>query len=127
MSDSEGGKSLPWMVGALMAAILALGWGFAAAEYARDVENLYPVARGGRSHPTDFMDWALATFFENAIEQLPNAGAVFSHVATQSRWVLFVFGGLEAAAVVFGLYAWRLGRQFAEADKNRHSKKITRR
>jgi hypothetical protein len=127
MSDAAGNKSLPWMIGTLMAAILALGWGFAAAEYARDVEDLRPGGEGealGTTSSTRRV--ARGAFIANAVAQLPNAVAVVTHVFAQSRWVMYVFGGLEAVAAAFGFYAWRLGRQFAEMD-NRHTKKRSKR
>jgi hypothetical protein len=123
MSESAGNKSLPWMIGSLMAAILALGWAFAAAEYSRDVEDLRP---GGEGDPlgatSSTRRIARSAFFRNAIVQLPNVGTVIRHVLVQSRWVVYVFGGLEVVAALFGVYAWRLGRQFAEMD-NRRAKK----
>jgi len=122
MSDSAGNKSLPWMIGTLMVAILALGWAFAAAEYARDVEDLRPGGEGDPSDATLSRRRARGAFFGNAISQLPNAAKVITHVLAHSRWVMYVFGGLEAFAAAFGIYAWRLGRQLAEMD-NRHGKK----
>ena len=116
MSKSGGGKSLTWMIATLMLAIAAIAWGLAASDYAVAVEGELP-EDVGLSYRR-----ARGAFIGNAFEEIPNAPQVIAHTFSNARWIVYVFGGLELGAVIFGIAAWKLGRSFDDFD-NRHKKK----
>jgi hypothetical protein len=123
-ASGEKSKSLPWMISVLMLAIAAMGWGFAASDYAIEVEG---VRFGDGVSGAGSYRGARGAFFRNAFAQIPNAPQVISHTLSAARWVLYVFGGLEVGAVLLGIVAWRVERGFSEMEnKYKKKKKPTR-
>ncbi|MGE5194550.1 MAG: hypothetical protein ACM3U2_18825 [Deltaproteobacteria bacterium] len=118
------GKSIRWMVIALLVAVAFLGWAIAAASYASDVEEFsrpdMPVGGGRRAA----LRGGIALFVVglirvlwNAVVQIPNAHRVASHTVT-GHPVLLVVTALFAVGV--GLFGWwmsMLERQFAKEDE----------
>lgn len=105
MSGSgESGWSLKWMVVVLMLAIVALGWSFAASDYATKVDGTPP----GDDLPNTSYRAARGAFLSNALTQIPNVVQVTSHVFSNARWILYIFGGLEVGALFLAIVASRI-------------------
>jgi cytochrome bd-type quinol oxidase subunit 2 len=112
------GKSIRWMVIALLVAVALMGWAIAAASYASDVEGFQkpdvPLARVGM---IVWLVGGLAHFLWNAVVQIPNAHRVAAHTVTQHPVLLLL---IALSAVGVGLFGWlmsRLERQFAKEDE----------
>jgi hypothetical protein len=118
------GKSIRWMVIALLIAVAFTGWALAAASYASDVEEFarpdMPMGRGRGAAVHGGVVWmvgGLARVLWNSVVQIPNAHRVASHTVRQHP-VLFLMTALVAGGV--GLFGWwmsRLERQFAKEDE----------
>src|SRR5262249_18438964 len=92
----EGGKSVRWMVVALMLAVLALGWATAAAFYFQESGEV----AGER-----------ANFFVNAVQQLPNFGSVVAFTFRRYLWLVIVVVVLEVLVLLFGRLAAKLDQE----------------
>ena len=124
MSDSGENKSLRWMICVLMLAIAALGWGFAASDYAVAEED-FRLGDGVGPSPGLSYRRARGAFIRNAIEQIPKAPAVISHAWSKARWIFYVFGGLEIGAVILAVVAMRVEKGLAEMGQKRKGKRRT--
>lgn len=117
------GKSIRWMVTALLVAVGFMGWAIAAASYASDAEEFRPpgmpvggrgAARGGA---IILLVGGLVRFLWNAVVQIPSAHRVASHTITRHPVLLLL---TALAAVGVGLVGWwmsRLEHQFARQDE----------
>ena len=85
MAEENEGKSILWVIGALMLAVLGGVWTFAAGDYYQNA------GAGGGS----------VNMFANAAAQIPNAASVISYTMKTRAWLLIVLVVLEA--LVFGL------------------------
>ena len=118
------GKSIRWMVIALLVAVAYMGWALAAAIYASDIEEFarpdMPMGRGRGAAVRGGVVWmvgGLVRVLWNSVAQIPSAHRVASHTVTQHP-VLLIMTALVAAGV--GLLGWwmsRLERQFAKEDE----------
>jgi len=118
------GKSIRWMVIALLVAVALIGWAIAAASYASDVEGFQspdvPLGQGRGAARVGTIVWlvsGLARFLWNAVVQIPNAHRVAAHTVTQHPVLLLL---IVLSAVGVGLFGWwmsRLERQFAKEDE----------
>ena len=93
-----------------MIAIALLGWAFFAAAYAH-AEQDWGSGAGRR---------ALRVFFANAIQQVPNMGAVLSFVFTKRLWLVGIVAGLEGLAVLLG---WKMRSLEREMATPRHRRR----
>jgi hypothetical protein len=113
------GKSIRWMVIALLVAVAFLGWAIAAASYASDIGELHRPAQP-RGRGVAGVIWLVSGFVRflwNAVVQIPSAHRVVAHTVTRHP-VLLVLTALCAGGV--GLFGWwmsRLERQFAKEDE----------
>lgn len=118
------GKSIRWMVIALLVAVAFMGWAFAAAGYASDIEEFaHPEVPLGRGRGVAvrggivFLVVGLARFLWNAVVQIPNVHRVAAHTVTHHP-ALIVLTVLFAGGVgVLGWWMSRLERQFAKEDE----------
>jgi len=108
-ASGESGWSLKWMIAILMLAIVALGWAFAASDYATTVEG----PPSSDDLPNTSYRAARGAFLGNALSQIPNVVQVVSHVFSNARWILYVFGGLEVGALLLGILASRIEEESA--------------
>jgi hypothetical protein len=111
-------RELPWpaVVVAVILLAAAFGWGFMAAEYARDVQgwsSTEGLDLGGSSSSSGIRVsrasiiktgiYVFTRFVVNGFRQLPRMPAVIGHVATHRLWMLLliavVIGGLAVAGV----------------------------
>jgi len=113
------GKSIRWMVIALLVAVAFLGWAIAAASYASDIGELHRPAQP-RGRGVAGVIWLVSGFVRflwNAVVQIPSAHRVAAHTVTRHP-VLLILTALCALGV--GLFGWwmsRLERQFAKEDE----------
>jgi hypothetical protein len=112
------------MICVLMLAIAALGWGFAASDYAVAEED-FRLGDGVGASPGLSYRRARGAFIRNAIEQIPKAPAVISHTWSKARWIFYVFGGLEIGAVILAVVAMRVEKGLAEMGQKRKGKRRT--
>jgi hypothetical protein len=118
------GKSIRWMVIALLVAVALMGWAIAAASYATDVEGFkspdVPLGQGRGAARVGTIVWLVGGFLRflwNAVVQIPHAHRVAAHTVTQHPIFLFL---IALPAVGVGLFGWwmsRLERQFAKEDE----------
>lgn len=135
-SQESGGEwPLKWVVVALMALIAAICWAFAAAGYAHNELGWRTGGvQGGsdrgesprdNSRYTDPIETAsgraLADFLNNALEQIPNAGAVLGYAVRNSLWLVIVFMVLEALPLVFYWKARALEKDLADDARKRRA------
>jgi hypothetical protein len=105
-------RELPWpaVVVAVILLAAAFGWGFMAAEYARDVQGWSSTeglassgVRVSRAGIIRAGLYVFTRFVVNGFRQLPNMPAVIGHVATHRIWLLLlivvVLGGLAVAGI----------------------------
>ena len=132
---SNGEWPLKWVVVALMVLIAALCWALAAAGYAHHelgwrtggVQGAWErdKSSGGSSGTDDdFEDAsssALADFLNNALEQIPHAGAVLGYAVRHSLWLVILFVLLEALALVFWWKARSFEKELAEDERKRRA------
>jgi hypothetical protein len=118
------GKSIRWMVIALLAAVAFLGWAIAAANYASDVEEFsrpdMPVGGGRRAALRGgfaLFVVGLARVLGNAIVQIPNAPRVATHTVTRHPMLLVVTALFAVGVGLFGWWMSKLERQFAKEDE----------
>lgn len=90
----EKGKSIAWVIGMLMLAILGGAWVFAAGDYFQAV---------GKGPARDM--WA------NAVAQLPNAPAVLGYVFKSRFWLVIAVAVALALAVALGVVLKRVERE----------------
>ena len=118
------GKSIRWMVVALLVAVAFLGWAIAAANYASDVEEFsrpdVPTGGGRRAA----LQGGIALFVVglirvlwNSIVQIPNAHRVAMHTVTNHPVLLILTGLVGAGVVLFGWWMSKLEQQFAKEDE----------
>ena len=118
------GKSVRWMMMALLIAVAFLGWAVAAASYASDIEEF-----GRPDMPTGVgrgaaMRGGIALFVVglvrvlwNAIVQLPNVHRVAWHTVTVHPAIPIITGLVAAGICGFGWWMAKLDRQFAKEDE----------
>ena len=117
----------------MMALIAAVCWAFAAAGYAHNElgwrtggaqgAEARGESPGDNSRNTDRIgtasDRALADFLNNALEQIPNAGAVLGYTVRNSLWLVILFVVLEALPLVFYWKARALEEELADDARKR--------
>lgn len=109
------GKSIRWMVIALLVAVGFLGWAIAAAGYARDIGEFDPPGRGaGRSGGIVLLVGGLVRFLWNAVVQIPNAHRVAFHTVAHHP-VMLLLTALSAVGV--GLFGWWMSRFEQQLEK----------
>jgi flagellar basal body-associated protein FliL len=118
------GKSIRWMVTALVIAVAFLGWAVAAAGYASDVEDWSrpdnPVGSGRSAAVRGGIALfvvGLARVLWNSIAQLPNAHRVAWYTITEHPVILIVTVLFAAGVCLFGWWMSKLERQLAKQDK----------
>jgi hypothetical protein len=118
------GKSIRWMVIALLIAVAFLGWAIAAASYASDIEEFsrpdMPVGAGRGAA----MRGGIALFVVglirvlwNSIIQIPNMHRVAWHTVTEHSAIPIITGLIAAGICGFAWWMAKLERQFAKADE----------
>ncbi len=124
MTMNSTGKSIRWMVIALLIAVAFLGWAIAAANYASDVEEFnrpdMPVGGGRRVALRGGIALSVVGLIRvlwNAVVQIPNAHRVASHTVTQHPGFLIVTAFFAVGVVLFGWWMSKLERQFAKEDE----------
>jgi len=118
------GKSIRWMVMALLIAVAFLGWAVAAASYASDVDEFsrpeMPMGRGRggamRGGIALFVVGLIRVLW-NAIVQLPNAHRVAWHTVTEHPAIPIITGLVAGGICGFGWWMAKLERQFAREDE----------
>src|SRR5262245_17848248 len=123
-SRKREGKSIRWMVIALMIAVAFLAWVVAAASYVSDVEGFshesMPVGRGRgaalRGGISLFVV-GLARVLWNSIAQIPNVHRVVWHTMTQHPFILIVTIVIASGVALFGWWMARLEREFEKQDR----------
>lgn len=109
MAETE--KSVTWVVAMVMLLIAAFGWAFMAAGYAHHQEGWRTggaEATDGPMVPRRAGRAALADFFGNALQQIPNVFAVVSFSFTNQIWLPILILVLEVLAVIGGYQMQRL-------------------
>ena len=126
---------LKWVVVALMALIAAVCWAFAAAGYAHHelgwrtggVQGARErdKSQSGSSGTDDYFERAssraLTDFLNNAVEQIPHAGAVLGYAVRNSLWLVILFIVLEALPLVFWWKANALEKELAKDARKRRA------
>jgi hypothetical protein len=117
------GKSIRWMVIALLVAVAFLGWAIAAASYASDIEefsrpDMPGVGRGAamRGGIALFVVGLIRVLW-NSIVQIPNMHRVAWHTLTEHRAIPIVTGLIAAGIGGFAYWMAKLERQFAKEDE----------
>jgi hypothetical protein len=117
------GKSLRWMVIALLIAVAYLGWAIAAANYASDMEEFgapgMPLGSGRRAAARGAIALfvvGLVRVLWNSIAQVPNAHRVAAHTVTHHPVLLVVTALVACGVGLFGWWMSKLERQFAKED-----------
>jgi|SRR5579872_568604 len=116
------GKSIRWMVIALLVAVACIGWAVAAASYASDIGEFnrpdMPMGRGAAMRGgVIWLVGGLARFLWNAVVQVPNAHRVALHTVTEHPVLLILTTVVAAGVGLFGRWMSRLERQFAKEDE----------
>jgi hypothetical protein len=118
------GKSIAWMVVALLVAVAFLGWTMAAASYASDVEGFdrpdAPLGAGRRAALRSGFSLffvGLIRVLWNAIVQIPSAHRVAVHTITNHPVMLVVTALFAVGVCLFGWWVSRLERQFDREDE----------
>jgi hypothetical protein len=121
------GKSIRWMVIALLIAVTYLGWAVAAASYASDIEEFSRPDMPGGVGRGAAMRGGIALFVVglirvlwNSIVQIPNMHRVAWHTLTEHSAILIVTGLVAAGICGFGYWMAQLERQFAKEDERFH-------
>jgi cytochrome b561 len=114
------GKSIRWMMIALLIAVAFLGWAVAAASYASDSEEFnrpdMPV-RGRASAGIALFVVGLIRVLWNAIVQIPNVHRVAWHTVTEHPAIPVITALVAAGICGFGWWMAKLERQFAKEDE----------
>jgi hypothetical protein len=118
------GKSIRWMVIALLIAVAFLGWAIAAASYTSDVEEFsrpdmpMGVGRGGamRGGIALFVVGLIRVLW-NAIVQIPNVHRVAWHTVSEHPAIPIITALVAAGICGFGWWMAKLERQFAKEDE----------
>ncbi len=100
------GKSINWVIGALVVVIALFGWGYMAGLYATNVEEFQadPSRRLGQTR----RGAAMGEFIGNGFRQIPNAPAVLSSNFSKQLWLPIVIVVLEAGAIGGGFVMKRV-------------------
>lgn len=124
MAEEE--KSITWVVAALALAVLALGWGFLAGSYSgahaalmseMSPEELENVEVPG---PHRTRQRSRSAFIANAIEQLPNIGAVLSWHFSNRVWLPILIILAEFGVIGCGIAMKKLEAGFNRPRRSRH-------
>jgi hypothetical protein len=118
------GKSIRWMVIALLIAVAFLGWAIAAASYTSDIEEFNApgmplgVGRGAATRGgIALFVVGLVRVLWNAIVQIPNVHRVAWHTVTEHPTIPIITALVAAGICGFGWWMARLERQFAREDE----------
>jgi len=118
------GKSIRWMVIALLVAVAYLGWAVAAASYASDIEEFSRPDMPGGVGRGAAMRGGIALFVVglirvlwNSIAQIPNMHRVAWHTITEHLAIPIITGLVAAGICGFGYWMAKLERQFAKEDE----------
>jgi hypothetical protein len=118
------GKSIRWMMTALLIAVAFLGWAVAAASYASDIEEFgrpdmpMGVGRGAamRGGIALFVVGLIRVLW-NSIIQIPNMHRVALHTFTEHPAIPIVTALVGAGLCGFAWWMAKLERQFAKEDE----------
>ncbi len=118
------GKSVRWIVIALLIAVAFMGWAFAAAGYASDMAEFGPpdvqLGQGRRRAMTSggaLLVVGLIRFLWNAVVQIPSAHRVAAHTVRYHPELIVLTVLFAGGVGVFGWWMLHLERQFAKEDE----------
>src|SRR5262249_38899100 len=118
------GKSIRWMVTALLVMVAFMAWAIAAAGYASDVGQLHrpdsPLRQGRAAARSAGIIWLVegfGRFLGNAVVQVPSAHRVAWHTVTRHPVLLIVTALFAGGVGLFGWWMSGLERQFAKQDE----------
>jgi hypothetical protein len=123
MSEEESkGWSLKVVMLLVMLLIAWFGWAVAAAQYAQAVEGWQAVPappeglrpggyRVSRVRALAAMVVGLGSFVANSVRQVPDLPAVIGFTFRERLGLVWIFAGLELAALLGGLWMMRLERE----------------
>jgi hypothetical protein len=95
----ESNKSVGWVAAMLALTVAYFGWGFLAADYFQNDPTQGPSRVG---------------FWENSIEQIPNAVAVMSHAFRDRLWLVGLIIFLEFVVFILWRVLKKLERELWE-------------
>lgn len=119
------GKSVKWVIGAVMILIALFGWGYMAGVYATNVEQFHADLprrtsyRGYQARVTRAVDSGMWHFVSNGLRQIPNAPEVISYNFAKQIWLPITIGLLELAAVGGGFGMKRLEQSLNAPPRRR--------